>query len=693
MNLETHQPLPKKNRLNTPTLGYICIILSSSLGFLIQPLMGKSLIPFIGGVPASWIGSLLFFQTSLLLGYLWAFWLLKTPTKIQVLLTLTLAIISTLTFHTPNPTPQSNASVLNVLWTLSKTCLPACITLFSTTLLISGWLSTQNKKIPYTIYAISNLGSLSGLLLYALLLEPSLTLATQTHLWHSLLILLTLLLILLSIQTLHQQKTLHPAECTAQLNPNPSEIKKKEIAIWIILSALACSLMMAATFLLCGELGSNPITWIAPFGLYLLAFSLSFSGKIPLRELPSITLITLGSFLIWCGSKPIQQSLGPTLLASLFGACLILLTKLYHCQSPNPNHYKTYLLCLAIGGSLGGLTSSFAIPLLFQNPTEFTILIAISLSIGSLTFTTKKHYIVALALLLAALALINPFNEQKKKSPKPFPLYKRDHLSSLKIDLQGPMLTVNSHTTLHGSQIVSSPETPTSYYSKSSPPGLYLTDQKKPLTVGIVGLSSGTLAAYAKNSDHYTFWDIDPKTTEIATNLFTYIPNSKGETQIQIGDGRLQLQNSQKDFDALIIDAYSGDAIPPHLITQEAFQIYKTKLEKKDGVLFIHHSNRYSNYQPIIEKISKSLNLNTLTIHTDPSKIDPGGAPSVYTLITSNPNPQSLLQLNPTIHTIIPTDNLEKTPLWTDQFNSASHTILPKLILRQWFPLNLPKNP
>jgi hypothetical protein len=646
--------------------------------------MGKALIPFFGGTPASWIGSLLFFQTSLLLGYIWAFWLLTKPIKVQVISTILLSIIAILSFRIPEAVAHPNPTILGVIWTLSKACLPACTCIFSTTLLISGWLAKQNQKIPYTIYAISNLGSLTGLLVYAFLLEPNSPISTHSQIWYLALIAFCTTLCLIGIKSLQVKETADPRENNLQENRATSEGRTTmtELGQWLGFSALACSLMIAATYLLAGEIGSNPISWVGPFGLYLLAFSISFTGKIKRSHLPIITILTLTCFCLWAIAPSTLQAVGPMLLPTLFGGCLIVLTKLYHSQ-PKTN-YRLFLLTMAVGGSLGGLASSFLIPIIFQNPTEFFYLMLATIAIGLTSITAKKWQAVALVIGIGLLPLLA--KESRNDEASPFPLHKRDSISSLKISLKGPILSILSQNTHHGSQVVGNPKIATSYYSPNSPPGLYLKSQEKPLNVGVVGLSTGTLASYAKKTDTYTFWDIDPKIPSIAKETFEYIKNSPGKINIELGDGRLKLESSNQDYDVLVIDAYSGDAIPPHLITKEALSSYKKKLEKNQGLLFIHHSTRYSNYGPIIEATAKSAGMNGITVVTTPEKIDPLSSRTRYTVLSVNDktNIKELLKLQPNIHKIEENDNTKNSIIWTDEFNSALHTLEPKKILENW---------
>jgi hypothetical protein len=529
------------------------------------------------------------------------------------------------------------------------------------------------------VYAISNLGSLAGLLTYAFYLEPNSPIQTHSNIWYVLLIIYALLLCFLGTKAI----TSYPKKETKQQNINKEDNKPtiKELSWWILLSALACSIMIAATYLLAGEIGSNPISWVGPFGLYLLAFSICFTGKVKESYLPYITVVTLISFCMWVIAPPIVRGIGPALLVTLFGCCLIILTKLYISQPKDA--YRHYLLSIAIGGSLGGLASSFLVPFIFKNPTEFFYLSLISITLGLFSITQKKWHAFAITISMALVPFL--VHEHRARDGE-FPIYERDIISSLKIDLDGPVLSISSQSTSHGAEYVKDSRLPTTYYSPHSPIGLYLRSQDKPLNVGVVGLSSGTLAAYAKEGDTYTFWDIDPKIPSIAQELFGFIKNSPGKTQIELGDGRLSLEASDEDFDVLVIDAYSGDAIPPHLITKEALEIYKKRLEKKNGVLFIHHSTRYSNYTPVLENTGRSVRMDSLTIITDPSAVDDYSQRTKYTVLAIGEDKKikDLLGLKDEIHKIDVSRRAVDPIIWTDQLNSSLHTLEPSKILHHW---------
>jgi len=613
-------PYPNKKSGETWT-AYLCIILSAILGFLIQPIVGKQIAPFYGGSSASWIGAMLFFQGSLLLGYLWAYWLVKQKRTLQITLTILLFVVGLSTFHLPNAEPTGNPTIWEILWRLSLSCLPSCVLLFSCTILLTGWLSSSQKRIPFYIYALSNGGSLCGLLAYTFWLEPTTGISDQTTAWRIAFAVCGGLLCWRAV-----------AYHSPPLREGPLEkVPKRTILLWISLSALPCICMLGTSHLISGEFGSTPLSWVGPFGLYLLAFSITFSGLFKKETLPWVTLASMLTTLVFLAlSRPSPSSglsiiSGPSLaflLLSLFFCSTLVLSLLY--QTKPSSDFSKFYVAIAVGGVVGGLASTFVIPWAMPMPIEVPISLTIAYGAGLYQLPIRSATKIIFGFITPALIYFSSYMtlssiplRLKPKGDKAIE-YFRDIHGHISVTNTSDWTTLTSHSTVHGSQKKSLPRTPTLYYSRKSPPARILSKSgnQPPRRVGIIGLGAGTLAAYSSPRDHFIFWDIDPKTIKAANQQFTYLKNSQGKTDVIQMDGRIGLQQSEEDFDAIIVDAYTGDAIPSQLITKEALEIYKKRLSARKGLLLVHHTTRYSDYSQILCNTAHTLGLNSVTVDT-----------------------------------------------------------------------------
>jgi hypothetical protein len=529
-------------------------------------------------------------------------------------------------------------------------------------------------------------------MLYAFSIEPSSSLNTQTSIWHTLAVLCAGLL---SLAAYKNYKNCTKTNITAKQESPKENISKFQIIKWAALSAIACTTMIAATYLIAGEIGSSPLAWTGPFGLYLLAFAIAFTGIIKKESLHWITLPTVLFAIIYftisnqlqfktMGNPAIRGELLIALLNATFFACLLALSVL-HYNKPK-QRFDIYYITLAIGGTIGGILSTFVIPNILHNPIEFPSLLIITCLIG-ITHITKIGWH---GIVLGTSTLLIPLLLNTAPTRPDYTITNtRDIHGHLTIQKNpeggGNAVRISSHSTLHGSQYSFKKEIPTTYYSKSSPVGrLFENRNDQPLRVGIIGLGAGTIAAYATEKDHFTFWDIDPKAIKIAQEDFTYVKDSPGKIELIEEDGRIGLQKSQEDFDILIVDAYTGDAIPPQLLTKEGLEIYKNRLEKRNGRLLIHHSTRYSNYDQVLTNTASSIGLQALHIESAPTYNDWDASTTKYTLIAKGPVeellesvksqeklPRDIYHLDPKPH-----------PIRTDQYNSLLHVLSPAKLLK-----------
>lgn len=610
-----------------PALVIAAVPLAAFLAFAIQPMMGKRLLPIYGGTSGTWLGCMVYFQLALLLGYSWAAWLTRKRPMFQMTATIVLAVLAVVAFHLPSDEVAEAAGIGRVIWRLSLASLPAMVLLFSVSPLLTGWLRRQGEEVPYYLYAISNAGSLVGLLLYPFVIETSLGLDDQKGFWHGILILVAALLAAGSfIFNRSSASAAAPA-------PEPVEtLAPGTVVLWLWLSALTCVGMLGATYHLTAEIGSSPIAWVGPFGVYLLSFMIAFSGHLRrwmtlsaivvlavsltvFMVTKGFTAVTVNGFTAWC-------LLALTASGSFLGNALL------HSVRP-AQRFERYYLVLAAGGVIGGLLSSAVIPYLFNRPMEFALASVALLATGIVWLTGRREpsvvVVVSLVLVIPVLGLgIHQARRESIDNGKM--THTRDLYGHIMVKTDNRSVVLSSDTTTHGSQLTmdaAARRRPTLYFTESTGIGRVLERLQAThpeMTVGVVGLGAGTIAAYARNGDTYDFYDIDPKSIRVAQENFTFIVDARS-TGAKINliqrDGRKALDDSKTNYDIIVIDAFTGDGVPSHLLTKEAMGIYLRRLSSKNGMIIVHASSRYSRFFPVVEATARSVNLSAVGVHTD----------------------------------------------------------------------------
>ena len=599
------------------------VSLASFLSFSVQPLVGKLLLPVQGGAASTWLGTMLYFQVALLLGYGWAVWLLQRSALVQVGATVALGLVAMAASRLGWAQTSEWTGVGGIVSTLAVATLPAMILLFSTGPLLHGWLGRQGQAVPYHLYSISNAGSLLALLLYPFTVERSVFVSEQVFFWQGFLWIFVGLIGIagfLFLRSIGADRT--PEKATEQLSA-------RQVGFWLGLSALSCVGMLGATHHLAAEMGSNPLSWVGPFGLFLLSFLVIFSGWWQ----PRYTVLCLGWLAVSLSGFMLSKGVSATTVdgwvafwvLSLTAAGSFFANGLLHQTRPH-QRFAAFYLVLAAGGVLGGLFASFAAPLFFLRPSELLAVSCLLLTVGLLRLVAQRDPITVAVILLVVLSPVLGLVITQTRDEATGMLRVRRFrniygYSMLKTDQNG--LILSSETTTHGTQLTATPAArrhPTLYYTESSGIGRLITEtqkQKSAIKTAVVGLGAGTLAAYVRPSDAMDFWDIDPKAIDLARDYFTFINDSPGRIQLAETDGRKGLEKSTTDYDLIVIDALTGDAVPAHLLTREALAIYGQRLEKRHGVLAVHVSSRYQTLFPIIAATAHSLGLHCLRVATD----------------------------------------------------------------------------
>ena len=627
------------------------IFVGAFLLFQVQPLIAKVILPYYGGGAAVWTACLLFFQAFLLLGYFYAHKLSKIKVvKTQFLLHTTLLLASLLVL--PIGLSQSISSENNLLTEspLASILIQLVLAvgfpyflLASTGPLVQRWLTFVDKeRLPYKLYSLSNFASLLALLSFPFVFEPLLTSANQSLLWSVIYAIYVMLFILVMKRVYGQLSSpeLDVVMMTSELNNNDS-ISKVYLALWAGLSGLGVILLVSTTNAMTQNIPPVPFLWILPLCLYLLTFIISFhSPKWYVRSywlaLFSLTAV-LAIFMFFIGSQFDIISQLVIYSCILFTACMICHGELARLK-PGANGLTLFYLVLSLGGFLGSAFVAFVAQNIFDQFLEFplaVLMLFLLFACSCWVLRCQNKWLLPLSLTAFVLlsVLFVYFNQLFIKndihSERNF--YGILSVKDIKVGNEVERRLIDGSTS-HGtqSQQESKRYTPLSYYRKETGVALAFAQMRhyKQLTlksassvnVGFVGLGAGTLAAYGKKGDNFTFYELNPAVIEAATSYFTYLDDSAAEINLLLGDARVSLTQetvgeARPLFDLLVVDAFSGDSIPQHLLTQEAIALYLKNMSDY-GVIVIHVSNSHLNLLPLMRGLAADKQMAIRYFHT-----------------------------------------------------------------------------
>jgi spermidine synthase len=677
---------PATLRLGRPLLALFLstVFLNAALLFIIEPMVAKMILPFAGGSPAVWNTSLLFFQASLLLGYLYAHfvssWLGTSRHAIFHLIFL-LAGVVFLPVAIPVDwfTGQNANPATTVLAVLVCSIGFPFVVLSAGAPLLQKWFAEaghSTARDPYFMYAASNLGSMVGLVAYPFFFERRLTLAQQAEFWlfgYLVLLLGIAACILRSVGFSERSKgdsqAYDPRALHESLNSSiVGSITMTRRVRWLCLSFVPSSLLLGVTSYITTDIVSAPLFWVLPLTIYLLTYVLAFSGErwathtfVVRRQ----AFLLLGSALtVFVQATTPVGIILPLHLLTFFATALLCHGQLAK-DRPAPNRLTEFYLWISVGGVLGGLFNTIVAPLLFSSVLEYPlamlaatflrpyvgaqsdtrgsrwsdgllpvglfVAILLLIAVAAITRTSPPNAqlliyatsgVVCLsfayrpirfglglgAILLGSLIAPHPIGKTLYAARSFFGVYRAidDHEVGRHVLFHG--------TTVHGAQNLKSSLQPIGYYHRSGPAGQVLraTAQSQPnANVAIVGLGTGALACHGSPGQKFTFFEIDPVVEKIARDekLFTYLRDCPPKTEVVIGDARLSLVKAPSDFyDVVVLDAFSSDVIPSHLLTLEAMKLYLAKTAA-DGIVLIHISNRYLDLVPVLDRLAQNLNL------------------------------------------------------------------------------------
>jgi hypothetical protein len=630
--------ITKSNLFGSKTAGALfatTIVMSSYLIFLVQPIIAKQILPWFGGAASVWNTCLFFFQFVLLLGYVYAHLLVGLSIKQQASIHIGLLAISCLTLPIiASATWRSSAvdPALRIMLLLSLTVGLPYFVLASTSPLLQAWYSRFGSA-PYWLFALSNAASLAGLLSYPFLIEPALTLGEQGRIWSAGFLAFGLASSIVAICSIRSKKP--GEEPKLRLADNSGTSPKATAVLWVALSGLASLALVSFTSFIAQNVASVPLLWVLPLSIYLITLVLAFASERfqGWRIAGPALVLSLAIVVIYRNedwTSAFYWSL-PAFFAGLFLVCLYCHGELARTK-PHPTHLTRFYILISAGGALGSLAGSILAPLLLQGDFEMLIALSAVAAIFALQ-RWRDQPISRFAALGLAVAILGVSSFQITRELQTARILVRNFYSSLRIVDLGAGLDrwrrMEHGQIEHGAQYLDPARRtePISYYSRSSGVALAIRRQRevaqgRPLAVGIIGLGAGVIAAYGEPGDHFRFYEINPQVATLAHQEFSYLSDSKAKISLLIGDARLSLEaEPAQNFDLLIIDAFSGDAIPIHLLTREAMQIYRTHV-KPFGALLFHISNKFVDLEPALSRLALEESLEARVVSDEPDTAD-----------------------------------------------------------------------
>jgi hypothetical protein len=731
----------------------IAMFASAALLFMVQPMFARMVLPLLGGSPAVWNTTVVFYQLILLAGYGYAhFTTNRLSRHWQVILHMVLLLVALLVLPIAIPATWSPPTQANPIpWLLALLLVavgaPFFVVSASSPLLQSWFASTRHRAAPdpYFLYAASNAGSMLALLSYPLLLEPSLRLTEQSQFWTGGYWLLVLLMLACAIFVWRAPALAGGQPATADTATTSQTATLRMLPLtwrrqlhWVLLAAVPSSLMLSVTTYLSTNIAPIPLLWIIPLALYLLTFILVFAGQpflphaLMSRALP---IVLLPLVIVICAQA--TQPIGMLVLLHLLAFFVV--TMVCHgalaADRPPARQLTVFYLWISVGGALGGMFNALLAPFLFTTVVEYPLALVLACLLlrpppaaqpasGSIANARPQRLPwldIALPLGLGALvvALIlatraagirpGPLNYglifglpallcfSFSRRPQRFALgiaalfaagtlYISDQGQALHaersffgihrvlLDPTGQFHVIAHGGTLHGRQSLDPARRrePLSYYTQSGPIGqVFAADERQ--RVAVVGLGAGSLACYYRAGQEWTFYEIDPSVEGIARDpaYFTFLRDCAPDSGVVLGDARLTLAHaSDRRYNLIVLDAYSSDSTPIHLITREALALYRDRLAP-GGMLAFHISNQYLDLKLVLAALARDAGM--VSLYQDDRVISVedsahGKNASQWLIIARSQADFGALASDARWQTLeIPPD----TAVWTDDFSSV----------------------
>jgi hypothetical protein len=675
----------------------LTVLLSAFLLFQVQPLISKFILPWFGGSPAVWTTCMLFFQVVLFLGYAYAHLICRLLTmrwQAVVHVALLLTAVCTLPIA-PSPAWKpigTDAPTLRILLLLGASVGLPYFALSSTGPLVQSWFARAfPRRSPYRLYALSNFGSLVALLSYPFFFESRFDVLAHTQWWSVGFALFVLPCAAAALWLRKQQRGAPNVDSTRASEDDGPRPGWRQRALWLGLPACATLMLLATTNHVCQEVAVIPFLWVVPLSLYLLSFIVTFDHErwYARRLFASATVLLVlgvaGMLSLRRFLDRFSLDLGFThqlvlYFAALFSVCMLCHGELVR-RKPSPRHLTEFYLMVSAGGALGGAVVSLLSPAVFKTFFEWKIGLMLSFLLGAVVLAEEVSQswprlrgqarwalLVPIAAGAVCVGVLQTTNDDAIDIARNF----YGVVSVAVADDEEPQDRFRAMihgTTVHGRQFLAPDKRrlPIAYYGTGSGIGKALQYFQKlgPVEVGAVGLGVGTLAAYTNPGDQFTFYELNEDVVRLAQKHFTYLSDSTGKTEIVLGDARLSMEREPaRQFHILALDAFTGDAPPAHLLTEEAFAVYQKHL-RLDGVVAFHITNRRVDLMPVIAGLANRFGYQTVSISSawDGDKLL---FRSDWVLLTKNPAVVAALPGSPPD----PSRAVHAPVLWTDHYNN-----------------------
>jgi len=697
------------------------IFTGAFLLFQVQPIIARFILPWFGGSPAVWTTCMLFFQLGLLGGYSYAHFLAKRiqPAK-QPLVHIALLFASL--FMLPVTPDQSVATggghvpivqVLTLL--LTSVGIPFVVLSASAPLLQHWFVHAKPGRSPFRLYALSNAGSLVALVSYPFVVEPALSLTTQTTVWsiaYALLVGMTLIcawpVITLPVHGARAGDSpsgrSHAQQIQSGNEGDSNEVTWADRTTWALLAACGSILLLATTNQMSQDVAVIPFLWVLPLSLYLVSFIICFARDSWYVRPPWVTYFVLSTAVLvyllrqdyasWDMSLAWQIAI---YTSAMFSGCMVCHGEMVR-RRPSAEHLTTFYLFVSLGGALGGIAVGVVAPVVFDGYWELHLcLIAIAFMIGWHILRDRRALNNRTARLafgaawfagLATLVIFLYGHAEYQKNQSIFNtrgFFGVLHVYEMNKGHEDHFRALYHGRINHGEQWYAGiyRVIPTAYYGIDSGVGLALERHPerfaankgtKGLKVGVIGLGVGTLAAYGRHDDHFRFYEINDQTEEIARTYFSFLSDCRADVEVIFGDGRISLANEldtmgSQEFDVLVIDAFSGDAIPVHLLTLEAMELYARHL-KPNGIIAVHVTNIHIDLFDVVRQLAQ--HINKPAIHVKDMGKREFEKSNDWVLITSN---QQFLQDKKVQQQISPWNAEAEPMVWTDDFSNLFEAV------------------